>query len=201
MGVFCDLGRPVIGGWRGGPWISRDPVRETDLIWGGEFGQEGSVLFAVDAQSGQVVERHWIGAREFGVRVEESGRIWVYNYHGLNQPGNILQSWTPQSRTLVAHGFPPLSGQRFVSALLGPGGRLYLGTPVGRQRLVFDAHRIFDPETIVAAFAPARLVSFHLIPDAGDRVMENASFDEARRCDYGCGIFIFEATGTANMNQ
>ena len=85
--------------------------------------------------------------------------------------------------------------------VLAPGGRLYLGTPVGRQRLVFDAHRIFDPETIVEAFAPARLVSFHLISDAGDRVMENASFDEARRCDYGCGIFIFEPAETANLNQ
>ncbi|MBI2505821.1 MAG: PQQ-like beta-propeller repeat protein [Candidatus Latescibacteria bacterium] len=141
MGVFYDLGRPVIGGWLGGPWISQDPVRKTELIWGGEFGQEGAVLFAVDAQSGQVVERHWIGAREFGVTVEESGRIWVHNYHGLNQPGNLLQSWAPQSRQLVSHGFPPLSGQRFVSALLGPDGWIYLGThPYG--------HLVsFDPRT------------------------------------------------------
>lgn len=141
MGVFYDLGRPVVGGWRGGPWISRDPVRETDLVWGGEFGQEGSVLFAVDAQSGQVVERHWIGAREFGVRVEEEGRIWIYNCHGLNQPGNILQSWSPQTRKVVSHGFPPLSGQRFTSVLPGPEGQLYLGThPLGHLTS-------FDPQT------------------------------------------------------
>ena len=39
MGVYFDLGRPVIGGWMGGGWISHDPVRAADLIWGGEFGR------------------------------------------------------------------------------------------------------------------------------------------------------------------
>jgi hypothetical protein len=137
VGVFYDLGRPVVGGWRGGPWISHDPVRKADLIWGGEFGQEGAVLFAVDAGSSQVVERHWIGAREFGVTVEEGGRIWVHTCHGLNQPGNLLLSWSPQTRRLVSHGFPPLSGQRFASAMIGPGGRLYLGTHPGGHLTYF----------------------------------------------------------------
>ncbi len=39
MGIYSDLGRPVVGGWMGGPWLSHDPVRGLDLLWGGEFAQ------------------------------------------------------------------------------------------------------------------------------------------------------------------
>ena len=142
MGIYYDLGRAVVGGWQRGGWVSHDPVRNIDLIWGGEFGQEGAVLFAIDVDAAEVVERHRIGAREFSVVVDpDSGTLWIYNYHGLNQPGNILQSWRPQTGALAYHGFPPLSGHRFVGAVLAKDGRLYLGThPFG--------HLVsFDPET------------------------------------------------------
>ena len=72
-----------------------------------------------------------------------------------------------------------------------PGGHLLLGTPVGRERLCFDAHRVFDPATIVSAFADLTLAEFNLITDAGDIIQANASFDDARACTYGCGLFVF----------
>jgi len=139
MGVYYDLGRPVIGGWKGGPWFSHDPIQQRDLIWGGEFGQEGAVLFAVDVDSGQVVEEHRIGAREFGVTVDPaSGRVWVHTYHGLYQPGHLLLSWQPETRTLVSHGFPPISDQRFVGKVLGQDGRVYLGMHPFGHLVSFD---------------------------------------------------------------
>lgn len=157
MGVFYDLGRAVVGGWMVGAWLSHDPVQNRDLLWGGEFGQEGANLFAVDVASGEVVEEHRIGAREFNVTVEpESGKLWVYNYHGLNQPGNILQSWDPKTRKLSYHGFPLLSGHRFVGALMGPDGRVYLGTHPFAHLVSFDPstemwtdHGCQAPEPIV----------------------------------------------------
>src|SRR5262245_9133543 len=83
MGVYFDLGRPVIGGWMGGGWVTHDPLREVDLLWGAEFGQEGAVLFAIDVETGEVVERHRIGAREFSaIPREETGELWIYTYHG-----------------------------------------------------------------------------------------------------------------------
>jgi hypothetical protein len=36
------------------------------------------------------------------------------------------------------------------------------------------------------------LREFHLIDDRGTAVQENATFEEARRCTYGCGLFVFE---------
>ena len=157
MGTFYDLGRAVVGGWMGGAWLSHDPTHQRDLIWGGEFGQEGANLFAVDAASGQVVEEHRIGAREFSVTVDPaSGTLWIHNYHGLNQPGNILQSWNPTTRKIAFHGFPLLSGHRFVGAMLGTDGRLYLGTHPFGHLVSFDPssdtwtdHGCQEPEPIV----------------------------------------------------
>ena len=76
--------------------------------------------------------------------------------------------------------------------VLAPGGILLIGVPVGIQRLCFDAHRIFNPSTIVNAFMPLRLVEFSLIDDAGQSLQKNASFEKALACSYGCGLFLFE---------
>ena len=73
--------------------------------------------------------------------------------------------------------------------VLAPGGTLLLGTPLGRQRLCFDAHRIFDPQTVLDAFAPLKLAEFALVDDAGLALQPNASLEQARRCRYGCGLF------------
>ncbi len=53
MGIYFDLGRPIVGGWFQGGWISHDPVRDIDLLWGSELGQEGAVLFAIDVDTGK----------------------------------------------------------------------------------------------------------------------------------------------------
>lgn len=157
MGIYYDVGRPVIGGWMGGPWISHDPLQNRDRIWGGEFGQEGANLFAVDVDSGDIVEQHRIGAREFNGTVDpQTGRLWLYTYHGLNQPGNMLLSWRPEARELTYHGFPPMSGQRFVGAVLGKDGHVYLGTHPFGHLVSFDPtsetwhdHGCQAPEPIV----------------------------------------------------
>ncbi len=78
-----------------------------------------------------------------------------------------------------------------MARVLGLGGRLLIGTPVGRQRLCFDAHRIFDPQTIVDIFSPLRLLEFALINDQGGAPEQQASFESARACSYGCGLFMF----------
>lgn len=79
-----------------------------------------------------------------------------------------------------------------IARVLAPGGILILGTPVGRERLCFDAHRIFDPQTVVELFPDLVLKQFSLIDDAGLRVRRDATFEDARGCRMGCGLFVFE---------
>ncbi|MCE5336500.1 MAG: DUF268 domain-containing protein [Desulfobacteraceae bacterium] len=84
-----------------------------------------------------------------------------------------------------------LQAARELKRVLAPGGELLIGTPVGVERLCFNAHRVYDPQTILSMFAPLELIEFSLIDDTGLRVLRNASFDLARNCSYGCGLFIF----------
>jgi SAM-dependent methyltransferase len=73
---------------------------------------------------------------------------------------------------------------------LAPDGRLYLSVPIGRERLEFDAHRVFDPLRIIEAARPLVLHEFSAVNDAGDleRNVDPAAF---RAADYSCGLFLF----------
>jgi hypothetical protein len=82
------------------------------------------------------------------------------------------------------------TAMRELGRILAPGGRLYLGTPIGRERLAFNSERIFDPRTILATLSTLRLTAFHAVDDQ-DRFVADAdpsSFHDAR---YSCGLFEF----------
>lgn len=75
--------------------------------------------------------------------------------------------------------------------VLAPGGRLYLSVPVGRERICYNAHRVFSPRSIVDALSGLALREFSLVDDDG-RFIENADPTAAAALDYGCGLFVFE---------
>ena len=74
--------------------------------------------------------------------------------------------------------------------VLQPGGRLFLSVPVGRERVCFNAHRVFSPSTIRAFFPELQLKSFSLVNDSG-QLNEGAPLEAAVNLDYGCGLFEF----------
>jgi len=84
-----------------------------------------------------------------------------------------------------------LRAARELTRVLAPGGRLLIGIPTGRERLMFDAHRILDPATVVSMFEGLRLTRFSFIDDRDGRIIEDASFDVARSAAYGCGLYEF----------
>jgi hypothetical protein len=95
---------------------------------------------------------------------------------------------------------------RFMASLqrvLAPGGRLYFSVPMGRERVEFNANRVFAPATIVRQFAKLRLVSFSFVGDDGcfyvDRDPEAASTSEL-----ACGLFEFAkdaASGAGSASE
>jgi SAM-dependent methyltransferase len=84
-----------------------------------------------------------------------------------------------------------------LTRVLAPGGTLLLGTPVGRERVCFDAHRVFDPRTVTECFRDLRLAEFALIDDQ-NRLHAAASLEQGRACDYGCGLFVFRKPNPEN---
>jgi SAM-dependent methyltransferase len=82
------------------------------------------------------------------------------------------------------------AGLSELARVLAPGGRLYLSTPVGRNRVCFNAHRVFLPAAIVGALPSLKLERFATVDDEGCR-KDNAELTEADTMSYGCGMFRF----------
>lgn len=87
----------------------------------------------------------------------------------------------------------PQACHTFIKSLervLKPGGRLYFAVPIGRERVEFNAHRIFSPATIINSFDGLSLVSFSVVDDAGS-LYEDVDYRTLPEFEYGCGLFEF----------
>lgn len=74
--------------------------------------------------------------------------------------------------------------------VLRRGGRLLLSVPIGRERVEYNAHRIFSPRTIVSSVPLLRLESFSAIGDAGQFVIDTDPGLFAHST-FACGLFEF----------
>jgi SAM-dependent methyltransferase len=77
---------------------------------------------------------------------------------------------------------------RELQRVLGPGGELLVGVPVGQPRTCFNAHRIFDPHEVPAMFDELVLLEFAGVDDRGEfgRRRRLAELAGAR---YACGLY------------
>jgi len=82
-------------------------------------------------------------------------------------------------------------GAKELSRVLARTGSLLLSTPVGKEKLYFNAHRVFDPYTIIKIFDELKLIEFNLIDDKAEKIIHNADLKDASKCTYGCGLFVF----------
>lgn len=88
----------------------------------------------------------------------------------------------------------PLGSKKAAGELvrvLSNSGNLYIGVPIGRERVAFNAHRIFSPDTIRDFFDGLELVEFDAVDDSGYFV-KNPSFTDFEKADYSCGLFHFK---------
>lgn len=84
-----------------------------------------------------------------------------------------------------------------LSRVLAPGGRLYFAVPIGRERVEFNAHRIFDPNRIVRELPGLTLVEFSAVNDSGDfvRIAQPEDFASAHSA---CGLYEFSKSRPEN---
>lgn len=74
--------------------------------------------------------------------------------------------------------------------VLAPEGRLYFSVPVGRERVEFNAHRVFAPQTILDRFSKLQLVSFSFVGDDGN-LYEDTDPRNLPQSELACGLFEF----------
>ena len=87
----------------------------------------------------------------------------------------------------------PFACFKFMQSLqrvLAPGGRLYFSVPIGRERVEFNAHRVFAVETILEQFSDLALVSFSFIGDDGV-IRKDTHVFALPKSDMACGLFEF----------
>lgn len=81
--------------------------------------------------------------------------------------------------------------------MLKKGGTFYFSTPIGKQRIEFNAHRVFSINYLLKIFqSKFQIESFHFVDDNGD-LYEDVNLDvplieQNFGCYYGCGIFILK---------
>lgn len=81
-----------------------------------------------------------------------------------------------------------------IKRVVSDGGDLLFVVPIGKNIIMYNAHRIYAYKQIVEYFDGFELVEFSLIEDDryGGTIVENASEELADKQDYGCGMFWFK---------
>ena len=81
-----------------------------------------------------------------------------------------------------------------ITSMLKKGGFFYFSVPIGKQRIEFNAHRVFSIKYLLDLFEHNySLISFSYVNDVGD-LFENVELNQEEvsknyGCTYGCGIF------------
>lgn len=116
--------------------------------------------------------------------IESLSSLHAIEHFGLGRYGDPID---PEACFKVMKAF-----QR----VLKPDGKLYLGVPLASEnKLIFNAHRLFHPRTIIESFDKMELVDFRIVYSDSycATIVEIEDID--RKCssipDYTCGLFEF----------
>lgn len=86
-----------------------------------------------------------------------------------------------------------LKALKELERVLARGGSLILVLPVGKPKVMFNAHRVYSYEQVLSPLCGLQLKEFALIPDAPEEggLIVNADPRMADLQNYGCGCFWF----------
>ena len=84
-----------------------------------------------------------------------------------------------------------LKGLEQLKRMVKPGGRLYLSTPIGPQRVEFNAHRIFAAQTVVGWFGTGWEIERFAYLDDSENMHDNVDLKTADVANhFGCQIGV-----------
>lgn len=77
-----------------------------------------------------------------------------------------------------------------IKRVVKKGGSILFVVPVGKPKIMFNAHRIYDPTMILNYFSDFELRNFSLVTDLNNFI-DGAKINEGSTQNYGCGCFWF----------
>lgn len=77
-----------------------------------------------------------------------------------------------------------------IRRIVSPGGMLLISVPIGRERIEFNAHRVFSPTKLSSCFPEFDLLEFSVVDDE-NVFLENKDTQAYEELEYGCGLFQF----------
>ncbi len=80
-----------------------------------------------------------------------------------------------------------------IQRVVRPGGYIYLSLPIGKERLCFNAHRVFDPCTVIQEFSECELEEYSVIDLKADPVLiKNCDLTKYKEAETSqMGLFCF----------
>jgi hypothetical protein len=111
--------------------------------------------------------------------IESLSCLHAMEHVGLGRYGDPIDSW----------GY--FKGMQELQRILALGGRLYFSVPIGKERVEFNAHRVFNPLTVTEAFSSLSLIAFAAINETGD-LIDPARPEDFKTVRSACGLFVFE---------
>ena len=88
-----------------------------------------------------------------------------------------------------------------MAKLLRLGGKFYLSTPIGKERVEFNANWVFNPITVINSAKDSGLELQNLLVFESPHGFKEVKFDDANlfkltKLPYQLGVFIFTKTST-----
>ena len=92
-----------------------------------------------------------------------------------------------------------LKGLDKIYKMLKKGGKFYFSVPIGKQRIEFNAHRVFSVKYLIEILESRyRIDFFSYVNDKGylvkDAPLNSHDIKNNYSCNYGCGIFELSKT-------
>jgi len=114
--------------------------------------------------------------------IESLSSLHVFEHIGLGRYGDKINY------------FGHVEAFNNVYKIMKTGGIFYFSVPIGKQRIQYNAHRVFSVEYLSSLFSNKwSIVSFSFINDNGELIenQDHLNFD-SRNIKYGCGIFVLQ---------
>lgn len=109
--------------------------------------------------------------------LESVSCLHVIEHIGLGRYGDALDINGPEIAA------------RELSRVVKPNGILYLSTPIGRERICFNAHHVFNPFTILKYFKDFELIQFNMVDDMG-KLHRDIEVKDFKKNEYSLGMFM-----------